>query len=227
MPRFRPLPILTLLSLAALALLVMLGNWQYQRFGEKRLAKAEAPAQTSLGPIAGGAGEPVLIYGVRNGVAGWRVLAPVSVGEGANTETVLVDSAFLEGVAPPPRGERRVPGALAAGVALPGAWTAAPDATVFSPPPDPAARLAYGLDAEALAAFGLTGVRSEIFATPYVGLDGRPEPNPFANPAAADPLPPERHLGYAWTWWGLAASLLAIYLVYHHRVGRLRFKAAA
>ena len=58
-------------------------------------------------------------------------------------------------------------------------------------------------------------------AVPYVGADGRAEPNPFAGAAARDPLPPERHLGYAITWWGLAAALVGVYLAYHLRAGRL------
>ena len=35
---------------------------------------------------------------------------------------------------------------------------------------------------------------------------------------------PNNHLAYAITWFGLALALLAVYLVYHHRQGRLRFE---
>jgi surfeit locus 1 family protein len=33
---------------------------------------------------------------------------------------------------------------------------------------------------------------------------------------------PNNHLQYAFTWFGLAATLLGVYLVYHVKSGRLR-----
>jgi cytochrome oxidase assembly protein ShyY1 len=66
-------------------------------------------------------------------------------------------------------------------------------------------------------------VETETFvAIPYVGFDGRAVANPFAV-ARRDRLPPEQHLGYALTWWGLAAALVAIYFAVHVNAGRLRF----
>ena len=64
--------------------------------------------------------------------------------------------------------------------------------------------------------------RSEphFIAARYAGQPSRP--NPFAH--ASDPLPPERHVGYAITWWGLAAGLVVIYALLHVRRGRLSFK---
>ena len=60
-------------------------------------------------------------------------------------------------------------------------------------------------------------------AIPYVGANGSLTDNPYAKPNAGDPLPPERHLGYALTWWGLALALVVIYVIYHIRAGRLSF----
>jgi surfeit locus 1 family protein len=34
-------------------------------------------------------------------------------------------------------------------------------------------------------------------------------------------MPPSRHVGYALTWFGLALTLIAVYLAFHHRAGRL------
>ena len=42
-----------------------------------------------------------------------------------------------------------------------------------------------------------------------------------------DSLPPQRHFGYAITWWGLAIALLAVYLAFHHQKGRLRFRGGS
>jgi surfeit locus 1 family protein len=51
-------------------------------------------------------------------------------------------------------------------------------------------------------------------------------PNPYAFAKPLDPLPPERHFGYALTWWGMAIGLLGVYLALHHSKGRLRFRKA-
>jgi surfeit locus 1 family protein len=69
----------------------------------------------------------------------------------------------------------------------------------------------------------MDAVADYYLAADYVGEDGRAIANPFARMADADPLPPERHLGYAITWWGLAATLACIYFFYHASIGRLRF----
>lgn len=49
MPHFRPLPVLTLLALPALALLIALGTWQVQRMGWKadRIAAFEARGEVA------------------------------------------------------------------------------------------------------------------------------------------------------------------------------------
>jgi len=48
--------------------------------------------------------------------------------------------------------------------------------------------------------------------------------NPYGAPTPVDPLPPERHFGYALTWWGLAAALFVIYWVFHASRGRLSLR---
>ena len=49
--------------------------------------------------------------------------------------------------------------------------------------------------------------------------------NPYAFAKLLDPLPPQRHFGYALTWWGMAIGLLGVYLALHHSQGRLRFRS--
>jgi surfeit locus 1 family protein len=39
-------------------------------------------------------------------------------------------------------------------------------------------------------------------------------------------IPPARHIGYALTWFGLAATLIGVYFAYHHRQGRFGFRTA-
>jgi surfeit locus 1 family protein len=41
-------------------------------------------------------------------------------------------------------------------------------------------------------------------------------------PAHLTQTPPERHVGYAVTWFLMAMALIAIYFIFHARAGRLR-----
>ena len=47
--------------------------------------------------------------------------------------------------------------------------------------------------------------------------------NPYAFSQPIDPLPPERHFGYALTWWGMALALIGVYVALHRSHGRLKF----
>jgi surfeit locus 1 family protein len=116
-----------------------------------------------------------------------------------------------------------VPTARAASIATPaGAVTIdgyirAPDhAGLFTVHDDPAARRFYTLDPAAIgAALGLE--RTAPFV--LVALGPRP-PDLFPEPAHAMPRPPNDHLGYAITWYGLAVALLVIFIVYSRKVLR-------
>jgi surfeit locus 1 family protein len=222
--RFKPLPVLTLLTLASLCLLIVLGQWQWRRFDEKRAAQA-APAQAALlGPIREAREGAVFLYAVWEGRPGWRVLRGVRVGEPPTLETVLVDTGFIAGVNPPDAAAHAMPPPnLAPGLSLPGFWGAPGTGGAFTPAPDLSLRSFYAFDRAAMAqALNLGPTRPDVFLADYRGASGGAIPNPFAG--SADSLPPERHLGYAVTWWGLALSLIAVYLGFHVRVGRLTLR---
>ncbi|MGE0044966.1 MAG: SURF1 family protein [Hyphomonadaceae bacterium] len=220
MIRFRPLPLMTLFAIIALAVLVTLGRWQYQRYEEKRALAAAPVAEMTIEsyrPIEEGI---QLVYGVLNGEPGWRVFAPVRYGE----TNLYVDTAFVPGVTPPDWSTIRFPASLANNTPLTGASIRPAEAPPFTPPPSPADHVWYAVDLHAMArSAGMASVEDFYLATDYTGDDGRPIENPFARLADSDPLPPERHLGYAITWWGLAIVLMGIYFAYHLSVGRLRF----
>ena len=55
-------------------------------------------------------------------------------------------------------------------------------------------------------------------------LTSAPAANPLLIPGDSERLPPERHFGYAITWWGLAMALAGVYLAFHYQRGRLRFR---
>ena len=96
-------------------------------------------------------------------------------------------------------------------------YVRAPEKPVrFGAADDPAARRFYALDPGAIAAsLGLP--RAAPFT--LVALGGAP-PGTYPEPARALPRPPNNHLSYAITWFGLAASLLVIFAIYARRTLR-------
>ena len=110
-----------------------------------------------------------------------------------------------------------VPTTRAASVATPAGmvtiegYIREPDhAGLFTVHDDPVARRFFTLDPAAIgAALGLE--RTAPFL--LVALGPRP-PELFPEPAHALPRPPNDHLGYALTWYGLALVLLAVFLLY-------------
>ena len=221
MIRFRPLPVMSLLAIAALAILITLGRWQWERYHEKLRLAATPPAEMTLSAYAPLPQGIQLVYGVRDGEPGWRVFAPVKDGD----TVVFVDSDFVAGPAEPRWRDIRYPASLSYDTPIHGASIrpGGPGPLTFAP--KPAARIWYAVDLKAMARTAGLGEAADYFiAAPYVGADGRVAANPFARNAGLDPLPPERHLGYAITWWGLAVILIGVYFAYHISVGRLRLK---
>lgn len=216
MLRFRPLPILTACCLAAFAVLLTLGGWQWARYQQKLQARTAVPPTIEALVGEGPRGPLQLAYGVLDGRAGWRILAPLPDGP----DTVLfVDAGFAPGLEPPDRTGLATP-AIAPNRPLRGVQVTPSPPGPFAAPPDPARGVWYAIDLPAMArAAGYANAKPYLLAAPYIGVDGKPRPNPFAH--AVDPLPAERHVGYAITWWGLAVGLVGIYLVMHARAGRL------
>ncbi|MBY0563754.1 MAG: hypothetical protein K2P58_06150 [Hyphomonadaceae bacterium] len=225
MIRFRPYWVMTALSIVSLAVLILLGHWQWQRYERKMAAASEPVAEMTIERYQPIAGAIQFVYGVRSDTReqGWRVFAPVEHGE----TVVFVDADFIAGVEPPNPDEVRVPAALRLGAPISGASIRpeAPGALTLAP--RPLQRLWFAIDLAAMGRNGgLQNVANYYIASAYVGADGRAARNPFALAPGADPLPPERHLGYAVTWWGLALVLLVVYFAYHASVGRLSFGRA-
>ena len=207
MIRFRPLPLMTLFAVIAFGFLLLLGRWQMQRYEEKRAAAAEPVAEMTVAnyePLPDGI---VLVHGVAAGEDGWRVFAPVRNGD----QTVFVDSDFIASTEAPDWHEVRISSALRFGAPVRGASVRPGAPSPFAPAPNALERLWYDVDLAAMGrAAGLENVADYYLAAAYVGADGRAAANPFALPPGVDPLPPERHLGYALTWWGLAFALVCI-----------------
>lgn len=219
---WRRLLVPTLVFLPALALLLTLGTWQWQRLAWKTdmLARIDAAERSGPAPL-GDSPEPWLrveatgrfdharqaTLGVelRGTMLGTRLIVPL-LRDGR--PPVLVDRGWvpLERTVPvaQPEGEQRVVGYIRPGERA--GWTSATD--------DPVGRRFYTSDPLAIgAALGIAA------PAPYV-LVALGEAQGLPQPARAIPRPPNNHLGYVVTWYGLALSLIGVFAAFAWR--RLR-----
>lgn len=237
--KFQPLPGLSIATLIALVILLSLGTWQLQRRVEKhelldqmeaRKAQAAAPVEllipvgdyaafrkaTALGEFDHTREAFVSVARTDNGPTepGFKVLTPFRLTGG---DIILVDRGWIP-QANRPRATR-LKGQSAGVVELEGALRKPSLGSSFTPPPDTTNRIFYARDSAAIAEFlGIT-LRTNLIFEATTKVDGGPEPR-----ATAEKIP-DNHLNYALTWYSLAIVLLAIYFIYHHRQGRLRFRA--
>ena len=208
---FRPGPWLTACALAGLAVLLALGTWPVQRLhwkaglSELRRERLAAPPAALPGDVADwrawdfrrvvADGEFLPEGAQRFGVAaqagrvGHRLLVPLRRADGA---ALLVDVGFVPSDAP-----AAVPVALETPVEGVLRYRGDAGATWLTPDNEPAEGLWYWYDLPGLRA--ATGLE-----LPPVVLDASPRP------AGVDL--PNNHLGYAVTWYGLAAALVAFYV---------------
>ena len=221
-PRF-PI-ILTILAVLLLGVLLALGVWQVQRMQWKEglIAGAEAAAGQPPLPLTealklenpefrrvlltcrGLAAAPyVELQSIENSDAGVRLVSACAVEGGP---TLLVDRGFVSAetsARPPVNAADTMP------VVITGVLRRAPAPSALTPPP--AEGRFYGRDAEAMArALKVEGPISPftVFATTSTNPDWAAL-KPSAPPAAFS----NNHLGYALTWFGLAAALIAFYVV--------------
>lgn len=229
MIRFRPLIVMTIFSVVALAVLISFGRWQWQKYEEKTAAADEPVAEMTIENYQPISDAIQFVYGFRADTRqqGWRVFTPVVFGD----SIVFVDADFIvfQPNDPPPNHEEvRVPAQLRIGAPVRGAAIRPEPPAPLSRAPRPLERLWFVADLDAMGRNGgLENVADYYIAGSYVGDDGRAAANPFALAAGADVLPPARHLGYAITWYGLALVLVVIYFAYHVSVGRLSFRPPA
>lgn len=230
---FRPMPVLTLLSVASLIILVMLGNWQYGRYSEKManptaVEEAEASTLLRIEIDKSHSGNAQQVYGFANSEPIWRRYLPGRI-EGTG-ELVLAMVEATGGPQPVPVAISSLPDTISFDGLV---SEKKAGSTAFAGRDDPEADIWYTLNPPALAD------RLNLSETPRVAepvvmsvrnaadlTQVRQTLNPYAFAKPVDPLPPERHFGYALTWWGMALGLIGVYVALHHSRGRLRFKKA-
>lgn len=222
-----------LMALAMLLVLLGLGGWQVRRLHWKQgilaaIDRAEAAAPVPLpdhplpfqkvaisGRLVAGS---TLLYGAdvrdtqQGPQPGAQLIQPLLR---ANGPAVLVDRGWVEvsptgimsDVPPQPQGEATYTG-----------YVRPPDHPhLFSPHDDLVARRVYTLDPAAMSrALGLARVAP--FTLVLLGGNARSGEGPDA--ATALPRPPNDHLSYAITWFGLALVLVVVFTLWAAR--RLR-----
>ena len=229
---FRPMPVLTILSIICLGILYMLGDWQWTRFVDKSRAPA-AIATTSPVSVAAalqstqpdyrpveltGLVDPrsIKVRALRDGISGYRIFTPVVLEDG----WIFVDRGFVAET-----DSDKVP-VLSGQISYRGVLRKGAKANSFTPDNDPILKDWYWPDLPAMgASLRLTGGSPGY----YVALNvvdplatGQMQINPWADSKGANQIPPERHLGYALTWWGFGFALIGVYTGLHLRTGRLR-----
>ena len=76
---FRPMPILSLLSIAGLAVLLWLGSWQMARYQFKQSLPDQVPVSQFVNVTGQATSLPEqYVYTTHNGEALWRVFVPVA-----------------------------------------------------------------------------------------------------------------------------------------------------
>jgi surfeit locus 1 family protein len=237
--RRRPGPLTHLVVLAALALLVTLGVWQLHRLAWKediveRVAALQAapaaPLEDALRRLADGEDVEFLrvvadcpgldrarylrLMTIRDRVAGFRAVSACRVAD-APFAAVLVDRGFvadadaarLPQAEGDDEGHRPVVGILRR-----------PDPSTFVTPANrPADNAWYSRDpaamAEALGAGRVAPLLLFLESPPPAGFGPTPAPLPVEIS--------NNHLGYALTWFGLAAALAGVYAAFWYRGRRV------
>lgn len=223
--QFRPLPVMSAATVISLVILIALGNWQWQRYEGKlgREPDEIAPAvELEFELIAPAGTMAQQVYGLADGEPIWRRYG-LARPEGGG-EPVLVTLNATGGPNP-------VPLALETAGPITGTFRLIDREGRASARNRPDEDIWYVFDRQGmLARLGHAGGPVRVAEPVELEVINANTPartrltsNPYQLAQPLDPLPPQRHFGYALTWWGLAAALLVMYLAYHRARGRLRF----
>jgi surfeit locus 1 family protein len=222
------------MAFGMLAVLIALGTWQLQRKAWKealitaldsRLAAAAEPlpppgqwaaldqSQNEFRRVIVTAtltpGEEALVYGARSAVPGdvsvqgYWVFAPAKLADGA---TVVVNRGFIPDTGRNPQTHR----AEAGPVRLAGILRWPEPRNWFSPADAPAGNLWFVRDHLAMAAAKGWGPVAPF----YIDLETASGPDGLPTVGSVRPKLRNEHLQYAVTWYGLAAVLVVVFLVW-------------
>jgi surfeit locus 1 family protein len=241
-PVRRSVLVTSLIVGVALAILLALGTWQVERLKWKEALIATLEQRLAAPPVAlppardwrtleAGRDEylrvafpatfdndkEAFVYTTGSSMRrdtsgpGYWVFTPARLADG---RTALVNRGFVPEGRQDPASRRE--GLVSGTVDIVGVlrWPELPG--LFTPAGEPARNLWFARDATAIAA--AKGVADP--APFYIEMESPVPPGGLPHPAAVRPTLPNSHLGYAITWFGLAAMLIGVYGAW--MVGRWR-----
>lgn len=224
---FKPLPILTAFTAVSLVILLWLGNWQWDRYSEKIARKDAGPPEWDRLQIVDYGQSTISLKTVMFGESVWKVIAPVSPDDEGKSRFAVVE---LVSAIDAPKSKLLSDTPLA-GLEVEGIFSSPKGSNMVTPPADIEQRYWFAFERSEIAgALGLPEMADDPLFEPvqlkFTNENGIAQlvENPYAEFYQGDTLPPQRHFGYAITWWGLAIALVVIYGVFHHSQGRLRFR---
>lgn len=230
----------TLFAIAGLAMLVGLGTWQLERKQWKEDLVARIAARVHADPIPLARAEQLVrsgedveyvhvaatgrfhhdkeryLYAPTPSGLGWHVYTPLEV---APARIVWVNRGFVPDDLKAPH--RRTQGQPPGEVEVRGLVRAYPRKGLFTPANDVVNNLWYWPDVAAMTA---SAFRAPPVADPLplvIDADARPEPLGGLPRGGVTRLAlPNNHLHYALTWYGIALTLIGVYLAF--AISRLR-----
>lgn len=228
---FKPLPILTIATVASLVILIVLGNWQWEKFSKKS-DQVSSVAENVVEGIAvvvesPKGGDAIQVYGLIEGNSVWRRYVPGRINGVGDPVLVLYDATV---------GPDRVPlqvfglGTLRIAGAS-NVFVRQGSSGFFTPRNDPQKNTWYWFNGtKMIERYGYPATQTvKVVEREFIEVkdsgnlrDKWTVKNPYYTPVPRDTLPRERHFGYALSWWGMAIALSIIYFAYHSRQGRLR-----
>jgi len=215
-------------------LLAALGHWQVQRLAWKEGLIAAIAERAHAPPVSLAAAEEraargadveytrVLLTGRfdnereihlyaldETGAPGFHVITPLHLADGS---IVLINRGFVPNDLKDPA--RRSTGQLASEVSITGLVRHGDEQGMFIPANDPARNIWYWRDLSAMAGAAADGEASRVHRF-IVDAEAVPaSPGGWPRGGVTRLTLPNRHLEYALTWYGLAATLAAVFLAY-------------
>jgi surfeit locus 1 family protein len=229
----------TLLALAGLAVLVSLGTWQLERKAWKEALIAKIAARVGAAPVPIGATMQTLppgedfaylhvaakgrflhdkeryLYAPSPQGLAWHVYAPLELGPGL---IVWVNRGLVPDASKAPA--TRAAGQVDGLTEVRGVVRLMPMPTLFTPRNDVAGNLWYWPDLNAMTASAFPDGSVKAMGL-FVEADAEPAPPGGLPRGGVTRIAlPNRHLEYALTWYGLATTLIGVYLAF--AISRLR-----
>ncbi len=234
---FRPYAGFTIAVAVVFAILCGLGFWQLERLNWKLALIAQVESNMAAAPLSLDEAlklppeqaqyhrvtlrgtfdhaHEAYAFATTGGAAVYHVLTPFRTHDG---RVLMVDRGAVpkDKLDPQSRAAANVEGP----VQVTGVWRTPDPASGFSPPPDMGKRIWYVRDVTAMAdAAGL-----KLAAPVVIEADATANPGGWPKGGATVVSFRNQHLGYAVTWFALAAGLLCVWLASHISKGRIRLK---